>query len=209
LALDRDKQQRIINAALRVFSLYGYKRTSTNLVAESAGISKGMVFHYFGSKKGMFEYLFEFTFEVVKVRFRQLNIDIIGKDFIEQCKLLAKTKLLLYNDNPYVIEFLTMIYVHPDSLDVSEKAKAICDEIFVLRNQSLLVMQLPESSMYFRTDIEAQDVKKYIMWLIDGYSQQLIAQISAKTQGFDKLSPAQYEPEFDKIMNDLKKVFYE
>ena len=91
--LKKSKQKRIINAALHVFALYGYKRTSTGLVAEEAGISKGMIFHYFGNKKGLFEYLFEYTLQIVKKYFKQLNADIIGIDFIEQCKLLASTKI--------------------------------------------------------------------------------------------------------------------
>ena len=57
--LKKDKQDRMINAALKVFALNGYKHASTDDIVKEAGISKGLLFHYFGSKAGVYEFIYE------------------------------------------------------------------------------------------------------------------------------------------------------
>ena len=57
--LRADKQEHIINAALSVFGRNGYKKGSIADIAEEAGIAKGMVSYYFGSKKNLYLYLAE------------------------------------------------------------------------------------------------------------------------------------------------------
>ena len=43
----KEKQDAIINAALQAFGENGYKRASTDVIVKQAGISKGLLFHYF------------------------------------------------------------------------------------------------------------------------------------------------------------------
>jgi len=50
-SLPNEKQKIIIDAALRTFGANGYKKASTNDIAFAAGVSKAMIFHYFGTKK--------------------------------------------------------------------------------------------------------------------------------------------------------------
>ncbi|MGI6412409.1 MAG: FtsX-like permease family protein [Syntrophomonadaceae bacterium] len=49
-SLEKDKQERIINAALKEFARSGYERASTNVIIKEAEISKGSLFNYFNSK---------------------------------------------------------------------------------------------------------------------------------------------------------------
>ena len=44
--LKKEKQDRMINAALKVFALRGYRHASTDDIVKEAGISKGLLFHY-------------------------------------------------------------------------------------------------------------------------------------------------------------------
>ena len=46
-SLPAEKQQAIINAGYRVFSQNSYKKSPMNDIAEAAGISKALLFHYF------------------------------------------------------------------------------------------------------------------------------------------------------------------
>ena len=43
--LNREKQDRMINAALCVFAQNGYRHASTDTIVKEAGISKGLLFH--------------------------------------------------------------------------------------------------------------------------------------------------------------------
>ena len=50
-SLPKEKQQAIINAGYRVFSQNSYKKSPMQEVADAAGISKSLLFHYFQNKK--------------------------------------------------------------------------------------------------------------------------------------------------------------
>ena len=49
-----DREEQILVAATRLFGTLGYAATSVAAVAEPAGISKPLVYSYFGSKEGLY-----------------------------------------------------------------------------------------------------------------------------------------------------------
>jgi TetR/AcrR family transcriptional regulator len=57
LRLPEEKQDEIMLTALREFAHKGYDLASTNSIVAEAGISKGLLFKFFGSKEKLFLYL--------------------------------------------------------------------------------------------------------------------------------------------------------
>lgn len=49
----------VLGAAGRTFAKYGYQKTTVEEIAREAGVSKGLVFHFFGSKQDLFSSLLE------------------------------------------------------------------------------------------------------------------------------------------------------
>ena len=64
--LSRDKQNRIISAAVAEFSEKGYAGASINAIVEQLGIAKGSIFQYFGDKERLFRFVFEAAMSTVK-----------------------------------------------------------------------------------------------------------------------------------------------
>jgi len=56
-AHDDARRSRILEAALEEFASKGYRKASTNTIVREAKVSKGLLFHYFISKKELFIYL--------------------------------------------------------------------------------------------------------------------------------------------------------
>lgn len=54
--LNELKQKSIITAGIEAFSQKSYSDASTDQIVQSCGISKGLLFHYFGSKKDFYLY---------------------------------------------------------------------------------------------------------------------------------------------------------
>ena len=50
-----EKQENIVNAALKLFAEEGFKSTSTSKVAREAGVSEGLIFRHFGNKEGLLQ----------------------------------------------------------------------------------------------------------------------------------------------------------
>ena len=49
-----DSRDRIIEASFQEFGRHGYEGASTNQICQAAGISKGLLYHYFKSKENLF-----------------------------------------------------------------------------------------------------------------------------------------------------------
>ena len=58
-SLPEEKQQKIMNAGFRVFSQNSYKKSPMSEIAQEAGISKALLFHYFRNKREFYLFLWE------------------------------------------------------------------------------------------------------------------------------------------------------
>lgn len=57
--LPPEKQQAVLNAGFHVFSQNSYKKSPMSEIAEAAGISKSLLFHYFTNKKELYLFLWD------------------------------------------------------------------------------------------------------------------------------------------------------
>ncbi|MBU5344539.1 TetR/AcrR family transcriptional regulator [Paenibacillus lautus] len=51
------KKERILNAALKLFSQQGYHATTTKEIAAESGVAEGLIFYHFGDKRKLLLYL--------------------------------------------------------------------------------------------------------------------------------------------------------
>lgn len=63
-ALPADKRNAILNAGYRVFSRNSYKNSPMSEIADAAGISKSLLFHYFRNKKEFYLFLWDKCAEI-------------------------------------------------------------------------------------------------------------------------------------------------
>ena len=102
--LKKEKQDRMINAALKVFSLNGYKHASTDDIVSEAGISKGLLFHYFGSKLGLYTFLYDYSVRFMKLELTRGVTD--TTDYFEIRKQIEFSKMQVLKNYPYMQHFL-------------------------------------------------------------------------------------------------------
>lgn len=68
--LKKEKQDRMINAALKVFALQGYRHASTDEIVREAAVSKGLLFHYFESKLGAYAFVYDYSVRYITLELR-------------------------------------------------------------------------------------------------------------------------------------------
>ena len=68
--LKKEKQDRMLNAALKIFALQGYRHASTDDIVKEAGISKGLLFHYFESKLGLYSFVYDYSVRFVMLEMK-------------------------------------------------------------------------------------------------------------------------------------------
>lgn len=113
LTLSHEKQHTIIDAAMNVFGTAGYKKAFVSEIATAAGISKAMVFFYFGSKKALYLYLTEVAFAEMSAIFLKES-DKSVTDFFERVLLGTKIKLTFLTKHPAFMKFVTTMYFETD-----------------------------------------------------------------------------------------------
>ncbi len=103
--LKKEKQDRMINAALLVFSRYGYHHASTDEIVKEANISKGLLFHYFGSKIGMYAFLYDYATRFVTLELTQ-NVEKNENDYFRLYKQILNAKAAAMAQYPYIFLYL-------------------------------------------------------------------------------------------------------
>lgn len=103
--LKKEKQDRMINAALKVFAENGFRRASTDEMVKEAGVSKGLLFHYFGSKMGLYQFICNYS---VKYMLMEMTGTVNSEetDYFKICRQMEKAKTEAMKNFPYMQMFL-------------------------------------------------------------------------------------------------------
>ncbi len=113
--LKQEKQDRMINAALKIFALNGYNHASTDDIVKEARISKGLLFHYFDSKIGVYTFIYDFS-----VRFFLLElssaVDPSETSYFEIRRQMEAAKMQCLKSYPYMQMFMNSCR-HEDILE--------------------------------------------------------------------------------------------
>lgn len=119
--LKKEKQDRMINGALKIFALNGYQKASTDDIVKEAGISKGLLFHYFGSKAGLYIFVYEYSSRYMSMEL-QRAISLREKDFFRLLMQMEDAKNVLLRNYPYMQKFLFGQEV-PEEENIKDKVK--------------------------------------------------------------------------------------
>lgn len=113
----------MINAALKVFALKGYKHASTDDIVREAAISKGLLFHYFDSKLGLYTFIYDYSLRYMSLEMKS-TVQKSETDMFELLKQQEQAKIQALRGYPYMQQFLNRCM----SEDVSEALLAIEDK---------------------------------------------------------------------------------
>ena len=103
--LKKEKQDRMINAALMCFANGGYKNASTDDMVKAAGISKGLLFHYFESKIGVYTFVYEYSVRYITLELSTV-VDPKETDIFEILKQVNRAYMHAMRGYPYMLRFL-------------------------------------------------------------------------------------------------------
>lgn len=79
-----EKQEKILQTALRLFAKEGYTSTSTNKVAREAGVSEGLIFRHFKNKEGLLQAIMDQANEKAQVMFAPILLTTDPKEVIRK-----------------------------------------------------------------------------------------------------------------------------
>jgi AcrR family transcriptional regulator len=202
-ALDSSKQERILNAAMKEFTK-GYKNALTDHIVKEAGISKGLLFHYFGTKERLYCFLIRHAIDTIKKGFADL-VDVMQPDILESVWQLSVQKGKLSLRYPNIFDFAANAYIDTtapsnelDLLRFGKIQENVIEQIYAHADYSL-----------FRDDIDPQMAISIMMWTVEGFAHSLVNVPEGETLGTTpRENYRKYLEEFEEVIKVLRKCFY-
>lgn len=191
-----EKQEHIIAAAFAVFGRQGYKKASVADIAEAAGIAKGMVTYYFGSKKNLYLYLAELGQRTLISKIND-HFDTSITDYFDKIKMGTQIKADILREQPALLTFFVSMYYEKDE-EVAADVKGLIDESITLGTRILME---DTDTHKFKDDFDPEMISKFIHWAGNGLVMDL--QLAENAQRFDE-----FEQEFYKLLDVMKATFY-
>lgn len=189
-----DKQERILNAAIKVFAINGYKKASTDTIVKEASISKGLLFHYFDNKITLYRFIIEYSARFLS--FEMTNtVNKHEKDFFELQKQMEQVKFKIMKNYPYMIQFLSNLKHETD-----EEAKEIIgDYAYALDNIYDNVYRQSDNTK-FQDYVVISRIINMIKWMSDGYMKECLLN--------PDITLEEMTEEFSKYLMMVKAHFY-
>jgi len=188
-AMAPDKLDRIINAAMGEFAK-GFKNASTDVIVREAGISKGLLFHYFGTKDCLFSFILKKACEMLYDEYFAL-IDLKQQDIIEKIWQMTLLKMDLSYKHPALFEFLAKAYV-----DLMENPNEEFAAYFEKTRSDAVEKAMSDiDASLFIDGIDPRKAANIILWTLNGYST---SQINSTMKMED------YQKEYENYLSTMK-----
>lgn len=201
LNLDKEKQHRIINAAIKEFSLKGFDKASTNEIVKEAEISKGILFHYFNNKKELFLFLYDYFLETLLDEFFA-KMDRDETDLLDKYRQSVVLKLELMKKHPDMFQFIKIAY-EEDSAEIKRALEKRNKET-IANSYAKLFNNIDASK--FKEGFDLKKAIQIINWTMEGFSHQ--HQENTKNIALDQINWEDVFDELELYIQLLKKAFY-
>lgn len=201
--IEPDKRDRILNAAIEEFASFPYEKASTNHIVLNAGISKGLLFHYFGSKQELYEQLVGF---VIEKMYRAImdRIDWEQTDLFERLKQIALIKMEVQKSYPHLFDFLLKVISNQHLAKAAEMIEFYKGYGLDFAQVSQDIYTRNVDFGKFRDPATTREAINIVRWSLEKYGEELLAQMGSETP----LDLAQAAVSMNHYMDILKQSFY-
>ncbi|TGA96653.1 TetR/AcrR family transcriptional regulator [Sporolactobacillus shoreae] len=110
--MEEPKESAILTAAIHEFAEKGFEQASTNQIAKDAGVSKGLVFHYYESKEKLFEesVIYAINFSMEELNYNDWNFK---GNVIEKFKKYCEQEIQFCKNYPDLYQLVLAAFTRP------------------------------------------------------------------------------------------------
>lgn len=197
-SIEREKRNNIINSAMKEFSKNSFQNASTNVIAKEAGISKGLLFHYFGTKERLYKFLEFFSIKVVTDEIVN-KMDWNQQDIFLRLKEISLIKFKLLEEYPYLTDFSFVVFQDKTADEIMQ-----IEPGFPLELYSKIYTHNIDFTL-FKDNIDQKKAIDIVRWTIEKYGDDFRGRVKTESIEFDY---KQIEKEIYSYIDMLKKCFY-
>ncbi|MGM0167599.1 hypothetical protein IGI39_002583 [Enterococcus sp. AZ135] len=157
---DPQKEKSILATCAKLFGQYGYRETRTDQIADEAGVSKGLLFHYYGSKGGLYQATYVYASEFFYQRI-DYSVWTKASDLLEMVVDATKYKIELQLKYPIEFDFLMKAYVEMPLLPEPLRG-AMTERLNSDVNRNMTLTDEVISKLPLREGVQERDVLETI-----------------------------------------------
>ncbi len=187
--LSDEKRLAVINAGFICFGRDGFKKTAVSEIAREAGVSKASIFHYFGTKKELYVFLFNFACNAILEDMTEGT-----EDFFESLFIGMRIKLRVMAKHPGLYDYLLSFMKEDDNALLAELTAVNMKNL--QRGQAMLFAKVDWSR--FKPEYDKTVIANMHRWVSEGCIRQYA----------DTKSGEEIAAEEEKYLNILKKALY-
>lgn len=161
------KQEKFKCAGYKVFGENTYNKASMQTLADEAGVSKALIFHYFRNKMTLYQWLFEEAFKTINVM-NDLDLQ-DNSDFFELIDQVIVKRLDMMKTSRIIYSFIQRVY-ESSKLDNHEAIFYEIHQLNLKRKQSILSCV---DRSKFRNEEDIECLYDLIIDLSNGYYQKM------------------------------------
>ena len=193
-----EKRNNIINSAMKEFSKNTFQKASTNVIVEDAGISKGLLFHYFGTKGNLYKYLEYFSIKtIIDEIVNELDWD--QKDIFLRLKEISIIKFKIHQQYPYLSDFSLMVFQDKSTEEILNSNPGFPIELY----SQIYTYNIDYS--LFKEEVDVKRAINIIRWTIEKYGDEFRQRVETKDM---KVDYKIIEKEIYEYIDMLKDCFY-
>ena len=193
-SLPAEKQQSILNAGYRVFGRNSYKHSPMSEIADAAGISKSLLFHYFHNKKELYLYLWDKCAETTIETLTHYNC-YEQSDLFESMMTGMRAKMEIIRQWPDMGSFVIQAFYEQDP-EIRAAIQAACQRAFSFKASKTLMNLDPEQ---FIPGLDIEMMYREMYWASEGYLWEMLQRGG---MDFEKM-----ERDFTRLIQFWKQIY--
>ncbi|MCR5251884.1 MAG: TetR/AcrR family transcriptional regulator [Lachnospiraceae bacterium] len=192
--LDKEKQNRVIEASIREFAEHGYAGGTTNRIIKECGISKGSLFKYFENKEELYFYLIDLVTEQREKEMKG-EIEELSKDLFKRTIGYAVAEFSWHASHPVRGKFLMAVAAETDPeicAKIAERYGGKSEDVF---RELMKGVDMSD----FRN--EREEIINMLKWVMAGFNNSFLQSMAGRTE-----DPASLQKEYVKQLKTYLKM---
>ena len=190
-----EDRQRILNTCIEEFARNGYRQASTNAIVKKAGIPKGTLFYFFGSKKDLYLYVVDHAVRSFTVRYAELAGE-MPSDLFERLLYRGQVKFRFAAEQPVLFRLLYNAFIHTPQ-EIRDELRSRTGE-YAAASAGSLTEGLDLSK--FREDVDPEKAAALIQLTLDGLLNKYLGT-------FQRISPTEGLALVEQITAECREYF--
>ena len=148
------RRQELIDAALLEFSIKGFGGARVDAIVARTNSNKAMVYHYFGSKEGLYLAALEAVYKDIRTQEALIDFEQMSPSIALAC--LTEFTFQYYLDHPAFVRMINNENLH--NANYLKQSSSIAAANFSIISKLTRILQRGAASGEFRTDLDPIDV---------------------------------------------------